>query len=171
MGTVRRMWKTVTLSVLVLLLPHIVRGQATSGHILGRITDRSGSVIAGVTVSVTSDCTGLTRTATSDADGGRDMVSTLPPDVYSLTAAVQRFKAVKRTGLSLLVDQALRINFALEVGDFTEVVDVAASTPLLQTQSAATGEVIEQRQIQDLPLLGRDFLKSTRLTAGTTAGQ
>ena len=69
------------------------------------------------------------------------------------------------------VDEQLRIDVALAIGDFTDVVTVVARTPLLQTQSVATGEVIEERQIHDLPLLGRNFLELTRLTAGTAVGQ
>jgi hypothetical protein len=148
----------------------LARGQATSGTIPGLITDSSGAVVPGVAVSITTDRTGLTRSVTTASDG-RYLLSNLPPDTYSLTATLQGFRAAKRPRLTVSVDQQLRIDFTLELGNVTDVVDVVAETPLLQTQSAATGEVIEQRQIQDLPLLGRNFLELARLTVGTTAGQ
>jgi hypothetical protein len=172
MHAVPRMWSiTLVLSVLlVLTTAGAASGQATSGIISGRVTDSSGGVVAGVTVAVTSERTGLTRSVTTAGDG-EYLLSNLPPDVYSLTAVLQGFNAPKRTGLTLSVDQHMRIDLTLDVGTVTDVVDVVAQAPLLQTQSAATGEVIEQRQIQDLPLLGRNFLELTRLTAGTTAGQ
>jgi hypothetical protein len=78
MSAVLRMWNTVTVIVLVLIAPEAAWGQATSGRILGRVTDPSGSVVAGVAVSVTSDRTGLTRTATTAGDG-EYLVTNLPP--------------------------------------------------------------------------------------------
>jgi hypothetical protein len=165
-----RTWNTTTVILLVLTGAETAWAQATSGSISGRITDSSGALVAGASVSVTSDRTGLARSVTTSKEG-EYLVSNVPPDVYSVTAALQGFKAAKRAGLTLSVDQNMRLDFALEVGDFSDVVEVGAATPLLQTRSAATGEVIEQRQIQDLPLLGRNFLELTRLTAGTTAGQ
>ena len=98
-------------------------------------------------------------------------MANLPPDVYSMTLVLEGFTGARRSGLTLRVDEQLRIDVALAIGDFTDVVTVVARTPLLQTQSVATGEVIEERQIHDLPLLGRNFLELTRLTAGTAVGQ
>jgi hypothetical protein len=164
------MWSATSVILLMLAPAGLALAQATSGSISGLITDSSGAVVPGVAVSVTSDRTGLTRTVTTTSDG-RYLLSNLAPDAYSVTATLQGFKAAKRPRLTVSVDQQLRIDFTLELGDVTDTVDVVAETPLLQTQSAATGEVIEQRQIQDLPLLGRNFLELARLTVGTTAGQ
>lgn len=165
-----RMCTLATVGLLAQTFTAEAWGQATSGNISGRVTDASGAALPGVTVTVMSEGTGVGRETTTSAEG-EYVLANLAPDVYSMTALVEGFKGAKRSGLTLRVDQQLRIDFTLEVGDFTEVVDVAAQSPLLQTRSAATGEVIEQRQIQDLPLLGRNFLELTRLTAGTTAGQ
>jgi hypothetical protein len=160
----------LTISLLVLACAGQAWAQATSGSISGRVTDPSGAGLPGVTVTVTSERTGLVRESTTVADG-RYIVVNLPPDTYALTAVVDGFTGVRRSGLTLRVDERLGIDVALAIGSFTDVVTVEGRAPLLQTESAATGEVIEQRQIQDLPLLGRNFLELTRLTAGTGSGQ
>ena len=165
-----RAWRSpiaLAISLLALACAGQAWAQATSGSISGRVTDPSGAGLPGVTVTVTSERTGLVRESTTSADG-RYIVVNLPPDTYALTAVIDGFKGVRRSGLTLRVDERLGIDVALEIGSFTDVVTVEGRAPLLQTQSAATGEVIEQRQIQDLPLLGRNFLELTRLTAGTT---
>ena len=101
MSAVLRMWNIGMVMLLALVTPTLALGQATSGRVFGRIADPSGSVVAGVVVSVTSDRTGLTRTGTTAGDG-EYLVSNLPPDVYSVTATTPRFKAAK-PGLSLSV--------------------------------------------------------------------
>ena len=169
MGAELRTWSVIASILLVTGAPTRAWGQATSGSISGRITDLFGALVAGATVTATSERTGLARTATTTRDG-EYLLASVPPDRYAVTATLQGFKAAQRTGLEISVDQALRVNFTLDVGELTDVVTVTAAAPLLQTQSASTGEMIDQRQIQDLPLLGRNFLELARLTAGTTAG-
>jgi Carboxypeptidase regulatory-like domain/TonB dependent receptor-like, beta-barrel/TonB-dependent Receptor Plug Domain len=170
MSLALRGWTLATTSFLTLAFAPGAWGQATSGNISGRVTDASGAALPGVRVTIRSERTGVGRETTTSPEG-EYVLPNLAPDIYSMTAGLEGFKTAKRTSLTLSVDQQLRNDFTLELGDFTDVVEVVAQAPLLQTRSAATGEVIEGRQIQDLPLIGRNFLELTRLTAGTTAGQ
>lgn len=167
----RKAWTQAAMTMaMVLLVAAPTQGQATSGSILGRVSDPSGAALPGVTITIVSERTGVARETVTDGQGAF-VVSSLAPDVYAVTAALQSFKTTKLTGVVLTVDQKLSLELSMGLGDLNEVVEVVGSAPLLQTQSADTGEVIGQRQIQDLPLLGRNFLELTRLTAGTTSGQ
>ncbi len=143
--------------------------QATSGTILGQVKDPAQAAVAGAGVTAKNDATGLEQVAKTDANGDY-ILANLPPGVYTITVSKSSFKSVVRTPIKLLVDQKLRLDFDLAIGELTEVIRVVEEAPLLQTQSSDTGEVIQSQQILDLPLLGRDFLDLTRLTTGTTNG-
>lgn len=151
------------------MLSPAIFAQATSGVILGQITDSARSVVSGASVTVTNEATGLKREATAD-EGGSFYAPNLPPGIYTIEATRAGFKKASRSGVKLLVDQKLRVDFTMEVGDLAVVVKVTAETPILQTETPDTGEVIQSRQILDLPLLGRDFRDLTRLTAGVAGG-
>jgi Carboxypeptidase regulatory-like domain/TonB dependent receptor len=164
-------WTSALLSVVCMLLGAApAKGQATTGSILGRVIDPSGVALPEARIAVVSERTGVIRKAVTDGEGAF-VVSSLTPDVYTVTMALENFKTVKLTGVILAVDQKMWLEIPMDIGDLTEIVEVMGSAPVLQTQAADTGEVIGQRQIQDLPLLGRNFLELTRLTTGTTSGQ
>jgi hypothetical protein len=163
------MVRTIGVAIVMLSIGSAGSAQSTSGSINGSVVDPAGALLPGVIVTITSERTGLVYTRTTGA-GGDYALSSLPPDVYTVTAVLTGFKSARRSGVTLTVDQRLQIDFTLSVGDFAEQVEVRGQAPILQTQSASTGELISQRQIQDLPLLGRNFLELTRLTAGTASG-
>src|SRR5271170_33574 len=154
---------------LSLILAPAVLGQATSGSIEGRVTDSSGAVVVGAEVTAKNPNTGLTQTSKTDNDGY--LLRNLPPGTYSITVGKDGFKKVEQGGILLLIDQKLRLDFALAPGATTETVTVTSEASLLQTQSAETGEVIGTRQILDLPLLGRNFLQLSLLTPGVVNGE
>lgn len=153
----------------IALWPEMLIGQATSGSILGVVTDPSGSVVADAEVTVRNEGTGLSRAAHTSAEGGF-LIPALPPGRYEVTVRKPGFKTLTRGRLELAVDQKLRLDLPLAVGEVTETVSVQESAPALQTQSVETGQVIRSRQILDLPLLGRNFLDLTLLIPGVTAG-
>ena len=143
--------------------------QATAGAILGRVVDVQGSVVPAATVTVRNGATGMTQT--SETSGvGEYSVPALPPGDYTLTIARSGFTQLTRGGLRLEIDQKMRVDVQLALGMVTETVTVTESSPVLQTETAEAGQVIVNRQILDLPLLGRNFLDLTRLTAGVTGG-
>ncbi len=158
----------VCLPVILVLAPAVL-GQATSGSIEGRVTDASGAVVVGAEVTAQNPSTGLTQTSKTDNDGY--LLRNLPPGTYSITVGKDGFKKVEQGGILLLIDQKLRLDFALAPGAASETVTVTGEASLLQTQSAETGEVIGTRQILDLPLLGRNFLQLSLLTPGVVNGE
>ena len=146
-----------------------VWSQATSGGILGRVVDPSGFSVPAASVVVRNSNTGLERATRTDAEGDY-AVPNLPPGNYVAEIESPGFKKLTRGPVKLTVDQKLRLDLQLHLGELTEVVTVTSEAPLLDTETAATGEVIQSRQILDLPLLGRNFLELARLAPGVAAG-
>ena len=155
------------LFVALLLSSAPVQAQ-TFGEITGSVTDSSGAVIAGATVTVTNTATSVDRRVTTNEVGNYN-VPFLNPGTYNLTAQLEGFKQATRSGLIVQVGDVARVNFAMEVGAVTETIEVTGGAPLLQTESTALGTVIEQQRIVELPLNGRNFLQLVRLSPNVTA--
>ena len=97
-------------------------------------------------------------------DAGLYSFPSLTPGIYSVRAEAKSFQTVERTGIELEVQQIARLDFQMQVGQVTEVVTVQGGAPLLTTENATVGDVIENRRIVDLPLNGRDFLQLVALS-------
>jgi hypothetical protein len=131
------------------------------GEITGVISDASNALVAGATVTVSSPTTGFTRQAVTNTAGNFDFPG-LQPGIYNIKAEAPGFGAETRTNVELQVQQVERIDFQLKVGTVSESVEVSAGAPLLNTESADVGTVVETKRIEDLPLNGRDFLQRRR---------
>src|SRR6516162_5984632 len=94
----------------------------------------------------------------------RRSVPSLTPGLYSVKIEALGFQSVVRNGIELEVQQTARIDFQLQVGQISEVIEVTGGTPLLTTESATVGSVIENRRIVELPLNGRNFLQMVSLS-------
>jgi len=142
-----------------------------SAQITGSVRDSSGASIVGAAVSVTNVGTGIKRDTLSN-EAGYYAVPLLPPGRYEVAVQKTGFKPVTEKGLTLQVQQVARLDFSLQVGDVRQSVDVVAPMTLLDSSTAAIGQVIENRRLLDLPLNGRSALALTLLTAGviSTAG-
>ena len=146
-----------------------LRGQATSGSITGRVTDPTQAAAPDVGIRVQHRPTGLTQSTQTNHEGEYSLTG-LPPGTYTLTAEKSGFGAYSRGDLQLSIDQKMRVDVELRLGVLSQTERVGAEDPPLQVQSAETGEVIQSREILDLPLLGRNFLELARLAAGATKG-
>src|SRR5712691_9747412 len=140
----------------------------TFGEITGVVTDPGGGVVVGAAVTVTNPQTNLARTATTNGAGNYTFPSLLP-GVYNVKAEMQGFQGEIRNGIELQVEQVARIDFQLRVGSLTETVEVTGGAPLLATENAAVGTVIENRRIVDLPLNGRNFIQLVALSPNVNA--
>jgi Carboxypeptidase regulatory-like domain len=141
----------------------------TFGEITGEIRDSSGGIIVSAQVSVTNQATGGTRTAKANQDGVYSFPS-LPPGLYDLKVTSPGFEVVTRKGIELQVQQTARIDFALPVGEVTQTIEISGGAPLLTTEDATVGTVIENRRIVDLPLNGRNALGLVFLSPNVTFG-
>lgn len=153
---------------LALFLPATALAQLDTGTIVGRVTDPSGAVLPGVLVTLTQDATGVAATTVTNASGeyvfpgqriGR----------YTVAAELEGFKKASYVNVQLSVQARLQLDFELGVGALSEQVTVTGRAPLLQTQSADIGNVVDERQIQDLPLLGRRYAELAYLSPGVVA--
>ena len=151
------------------LLPQFVAAQAVTGTILGTVTDGTGAFLPGATVTLTHTDTGLVRTVHSNNEGEFTAPS-LPTGKYSLVAELQGFKTVTIPDIQLGVDQRLRMQVHLEVGAVSETITVVGSSPLVQTSSSELGTTVEEEQIKQLPLNGRNFVSLTRTVPGVVRG-
>ena len=142
-----------TVVLIVFVAASTASAQATA-QLSGRVTDDSGGVLPGVTVTVTQTDTGFTRTTVTD-DGGGYVLPNLPLGPYRLEAMLAGFRTFAQTGIVLQVGATPAINVTLGLGELAETVTVEAAAPLVDTQSAGIGEVVEQERIVELPLQGR----------------
>jgi hypothetical protein len=138
---------------IVLLTSALAWAQATAA-LNGRVTDESGAVLPGVTVTVTQTDTGFMRTAVTEGDGVYALPN-LPTGPYRLEVALQGFKTYVQTGIVLQVGATPTINAVLGVGNLEETVAVEAAAPLVDVRSAGITDVIENERIVELPLQGR----------------
>src|SRR6266481_460252 len=137
------------------------------GEINGTVTDSSGAVIAGASVTVSSPATNQVRGAVTNRTGNFS-VPYLVPGIYDIRVETPGFKAAARKGVEIQVGAIARIDFPLEVGEVSQSVEVAGGAPLLATQNVALGTVIENKRIVELPLNGRNYLQLVTLSPNVT---
>lgn len=133
----------------------------------GRITDPQGAVIAGVKVVATQIDTG-SKFETVSGNDGLYTIPLLPPSAYRITVEASGFKKYERTGINLGANERIGLDIELTVGQMTEVVQVTGEAPILVTATASTGQVINTRQIENMPLSGRTPLALAQLAFGVT---
>lgn len=137
-----------------------------SSSVTGTITDKSAAAVGGAKVVAQNQDTQVAREAETDANGFFT-VPLLPPGRYKVTASKAGFRQVFQD-LTLEVNQTARFDIALEVGMVSETVEVKATTPLIESDSSSIGQVVEQRQVAELPLNGRNFVQLATLGPGVT---
>src|SRR5438093_4126314 len=159
----------VAVALLAWLSPRPAAAQAVSGTIFGTVYDSSGAALPGATVTLANTATGLTRSVVSDSKGEYTAPS-LPTGTYSVTAEMSGFKKTSMSNVHLGVDQKIRTDFKLELGQMTEAVTIQAETPLVQTGSSDLSVTVEGKTIESLPLNGRNFVNLTRTIPGVVRG-
>src|SRR5678816_4861716 len=152
----RRSFRELCLAVFGLLLTSSVAlAQLSTAQLSGRVTDESGAVLPGVTVTATQTDTGFVRNDVTDGSGA-DNLSHLPTGPYRLEAALQGFRTFVQTGIVLQVAGSPVVNVSLSVGRLEESVTVEGAAPLVDVKSAGISEVVNNEQIVTLPLNGRN---------------
>jgi len=136
-----------------------------TAQLTGTITDPTGSAIPAARVVATNLDTGVARNSVTN-EAGNYLITALLPGRYRVTAEASGFKQMKREPVSLAVDQVGRIDFTMEVGETRESVTVEASAVLLDSATSTIGSVVENRQVTELPLNGRDPLDLLGLVPG-----
>lgn len=135
----------------------------TFGEVTGRVTDASGAIMPAVSVTLTNANTNAVRQAVT-TDAGLYTFPSVPPGSYTLKTEVTGFKKWSSEPFNVQVQQALRLDIALQIGQANEMVEVSANADLLQAETATLGAVIENRIVTELPLNGRQYLNLVALT-------
>src|SRR5579864_815575 len=155
----------VGLAALLILAAIPVAAQLPTGTILGTVKDSSGASIPGATVTVRNTETNLTKTAMTEQDGSYRFPE-LQVGRYEMRAEAAGFRTENRTGLTLEVTQTGVINFALQVGSTTQQVTVSSEIPIVNTQDSTLGGTVNEQQMAELPLNGRNYIDLTLLKPG-----
>ena len=148
---------------LICLLPAF--GQGNSGTIKGTVSDASGAVVPDAVVRVANQATGVAIESKTNSQG-LYVVPFLQPGRYAVTVEQQGFKTAKHTNILLQVSDQLSIDFSLQIGAAASEVTVESSVPLVNTNNASLGQVIENRRIVELPLNGREPFSLAGLAPG-----
>ncbi len=155
------------LSLIVMVTPVVSSAQDATGRIFGTVYDQQGAVIPEAQITAVNTATQGTRVATSNKDGSFQLLA-LPIGSYKVTAEHTGFRTVISTEQKLLINQALRIDFKMEVGMETRVIEVGAEAAPVETVNPTLGQSITGRVITNMPLNGRDMLDLALLQPGVT---
>ncbi len=140
-------------------------GQATSGEITGQVKDSTGAVIPGVEVIATNVDTGVARNALTESSG-MYRIPLLNPGSYSVKASLTGFKTSLREGITVTVAQVVRVDLTLEVGSISETVTVSGEASLVNTEQGRVSDLVDSKQVVDMPLNGRNIYQLMQLAPG-----
>ena len=136
--------------------------QTFTATLNGRVVDPTGGVIVGAKVTIRNEATNREQTTTTGAEGNY-VLTLLPPGQYTLTVEAEGFKKAVRSGINLQVGQQASLEVSLALGSRAEVIEVREDVPVIQSENAALGNVVDQKKIVELPLNGRDYLQLAQL--------
>ncbi len=166
-GRIATLATLVCVGILMLAsIPAPVVAQMNTGVIQGAITDPSGAAIPGAAVTITNEGTQISQKAVTDSTGNY-VVPYLIPGVYQVTAEKEGFKKITQIGITLEVDQKARVDLAMQIGAVTQSVEVTGGAPLVKTESAEQGQVINSTELVGLPLNVRNFAQFVALNTGS----
>jgi len=154
-------------AILLVLIPAVLFGQAYFGTVSGVLTGPTGAVIQGAKVTLLDLDKGYKFNAKSD-NAGRYLFVSIPPGLYSVTAEMQGFEKTVRTRIRLNVTENATADLTLKIASATQSVEVKAQTQTIATEDAVTGQVIDRKFINDLPLIDRYVMNLTYLAPGIT---
>src|SRR5579859_3922699 len=129
----------------------------TGGQITGEVRDTSGATIPNASITVTNAATNASRSTLTNTAGLYSFPD-LTPGMYNVKAGMAGFDTVIKSNIELQVQQVVRVDFALAVGQATQSIEVSANGALLSTENATVGTVIDGARIVQMPLNGRNYL-------------
>jgi len=148
------------------LIPTTAFGQAVYGSVLGTVTDPQGAAVANAKVTVTNQRKGTADTTTTNADGNYS-VTHLIPDVYTVSAESAGFKVSQTKDVNVSADAGARVDLQFQVGGTSETVEVTAEAPQLKTDRADVATTFNEKYVEDIPILNRNFTTLQLLAPGS----
>jgi len=165
----RKLWFGL-IFVALLFAATPLSAQVDTGAILGTVTDASGAAVSGASVTLTNQGTNAALTTTTAVDGGYKFTP-VRIGTYKIKVSLQGFQTVEKRDITVNVGADVVVDFTLKPGSVTETIEVASSVPVLATQDASVGQVIDSRNVNNLPLNGRNFTFLAQLAAGVNSPQ
>ncbi len=150
---------------IVLLILSLGTLYAQNASLAGRVTDSSGALVPETKVSVRNPASGAVFSTETSSEGNYSLPA-IPPGAYEIEFSKSGFVTVKQTGLELAVQQAARLDVVLKVGTVAETVEVSAQALILESENATLGQVVSNKQVTELPLLGRNTYALAMLVPG-----
>src|SRR5262245_30141162 len=141
--------------------------ELTTGSMVRLVRDEIGAVVAAASISVMNKATGAQPTALS-TETGAFSIPGLSPAVYHIRVELSGFRTYVVQGLELKINQVARLDVRLGVGQLTESVSVSGGAVLLETETSAVGQVIDQERVRELPLNGRNLTQLASISAGVS---
>lgn len=163
------MTRRIILCAVLLCAPLCCIAQVVTSDILGTVTDPSGAVVPHAKIVITNTGTHETHELTAGASG-EYILTAMPSGHYSITVTASGFKTAKVKDVKLDAGSRLRQDFSMALGETSQTVEVVGETPALVTDTATLSGLVAERQVQDLPLNGRNFFQLADLAAGANEG-
>ncbi|MGC2356948.1 MAG: TonB-dependent receptor [Candidatus Acidiferrum sp.] len=161
---------TVLCFITFVLFINTAPGQSANGTVSGIVLDPSGAVIAGADVLIINDATAVQYPGKTNSEGYY-VVPNIPPGTYRIQVSNSGFKTIIKPDIIIHVEDALAINFTLPIGAASEIVTVEGGAPIINTENASVGTVIDRNFVESLPLNGRSFNTLLQLTPGVVIAQ
>jgi outer membrane receptor protein involved in Fe transport len=155
---------------LLLTAANLAPAQTPSGALTGVVRDSTGAVLPGVTVAVKNAATGSARTVTTDAEGRYRLVN-IEPGEYEARATLAGFRTAVRSRVAVTVGGTTEIDIEMMVGEVAEEVMVQTEAPLIEPGKTGLSRVVTTREIESLPISGRNFVDFVKLSSGVAAGR
>lgn len=134
-----------------------------TGEIEGAVTDDSGGALPGVTVTATNEETGLSRTVVTNAEGFYD-IKAISSGTYTVSASLDGFQTTLKPGIKVFTGQVVTVDLSLQVGQVTESITVTGESPIVETARSSAASYVGEKEIEALPISGRDFTDFAFLT-------
>src|SRR5258707_9675589 len=164
MSHTKHMRFLLAIALLIAIVPFPAFAQSSNGSISGTVTDDSGAVLPGVTITALNTATGLSRTTVSNPVGHFD-IPLLPPGIYSVASELSGFQPIKYEKIVVNVGSDFSVDFKLKQG-VAESVTVTAAAPLVDTSRSEVSSVVNEKAIANLPTNGRNFIDFVLTTPG-----
>ncbi|HJT88105.1 MAG TPA: carboxypeptidase-like regulatory domain-containing protein, partial [Bryobacteraceae bacterium] len=164
-----RQWAAILVAFAFAFTTRAIAQGNTNATILGTVSDSGGAVVPNASIQVKNVGTGQLQQVVTDGQG-RYTVPDLPVGSYEAQASAQGFQTTVRRGITLTVGQQAVVDFSLQVGQSQQTVTVQADVSQVDTVSTAVSSYVEQKQINDLPLNGRNFTDLVTLVPGVAGG-
>jgi hypothetical protein len=156
--------------VLLLMGAGSAWAQVDTGAILGTVSDSTGARVNGATVTLTNEGTNAALSTTTSEDGSYKFTP-VRIGSYKITVTMQGFQTATQHGVTVNVGQSVVADFAMKPGSVSETIEVTSSAPVLQSQDASVGQIVDSKSVNDLPLNGRNFTFLAQLAAGVNTPQ